>query len=373
MYGENEIHRNYEVQEFIFDDCIKGKVEEWVNKYRSNFVAKKDREYTVRDLSMEFGGVPLFEELKYFYNNDVCLSCAICLSIMESGKYNLRTYAYYYENAVHRIEEVWEYAHILLGQILDLELVVGKDIQETNIKYRSGSWDFVKSEKGYAPVFCPYKGKQLEEALEAAERDNILLNVSSNRKKSVFHKILRKKISINERVGKIQELYFSDEACEMHRIRNELVHRRPLGAKFTVGPCMIGPGQAVCIDPKGWFEFKNKDVLLEKNISIVREVLQTIQDIIYNHDLPNTKENEEQEYFCARCSCSSCGGNVIIPGEMYDYFKDRELKVPCPSCWENGLIKIEDVRVDDRYYYQLFWQYNEEIAKHWETVFKQDV
>ena len=67
----------------------------------------KDSEYTVRDLSMEFGGVPLFEELKYFYNNDVCLSCAICLSIMESGKYNLRTYAYYYENVVHRIKEVW--------------------------------------------------------------------------------------------------------------------------------------------------------------------------------------------------------------------------------------------------------------------------
>ena len=111
---------------------------------------------------------------------------------------------------------------------------------------------------------------------------------------------------------------------------------------------------------------------MEKNISIVREVIQTIQDIIYNHDLPNTKENEEQEYFCARCSCSSCGGNVIIPAEMYDFFKDRELKIPCPGCWGNGLNKIEEMPVDDRFYYQLFWRYNEGIAKHLDTAFEKE-
>lgn len=373
MYGENEIHRDYELYEFIFDDCIKGKVEKQVDKYRSCFNVKLDSEYTVRDLSMEITWVPLFEELKYFYNNDVCVSCAICLAIMESGKYNLRTFAYYYENAVHRIEEVWEYVHILLGQILDLELVVGKDIQDTNIKYRSGTWEFVESDNGHTPIFHPYKGKRLKEALEVAKRDNILLNVSSNKKKSVFHKILKKKMSINERVGKIQELYFSEEACEMHKIRNELVHRRPLGAKFTVGPCLIGPGQAVCINPCGWFEFKDKDVLLEKNISIIREVLQTIHEIICNHDLPNTKKNEEKKYFCARCSCPSCSDNIVIPVEMYDFFKDRELKVPCPNCWKNGINKVGDMQVDDRFYYQLFWQYNEEIAKHSDTAFEKEV
>lgn len=79
--------------------------------------------------------IPLFEELKYFYNNDVCISCVICISIMKSTKYNLRTFAYYYENAVHRIEETWEYVHILLAEILDLELFVGKDIRDANIKY----------------------------------------------------------------------------------------------------------------------------------------------------------------------------------------------------------------------------------------------
>ncbi len=70
-------------------------------------------------------------------------------------------------------------------------------------------------------------------------------------------------MSLNERIAKIIELYFSEEASEIHRIRNELVHRSPLGSKFSVGPCMIGPGQAININPNGWFEFSNKEVLIE--------------------------------------------------------------------------------------------------------------
>lgn len=369
MDRKNETHRNYEVQEFIFDDDSKRNVEEYVNKYRSSFVGKTDREYVVRDWSMEIVGIPLFEELKYFYNNDVCLSCAICLSIMGTNKYNLRTYAYYYENAVHRIEAVWEYAHILLAQILDLELVVGKDIQDTNIKYRSGTWDFVENENGYTPIFQPYKGKKLEEAIEVAKEDNILLNISTKKKKSIFHKVLKKKISINERVGKIQELYYSEEACEMHRIRNEMVHRRPLGAMFSVGPSMIGLGQSICIDSKGWFDFKEKDVLLEKNISIVREAIQTIQDIIVNHDIPNMKENEGETYFLANCSCPLCGDNISVPRDVYDYLQDKAKKVPCPNCWKKGLIKNEDIQVNDKYYNQMLWEYSEEIIKRWDAIF----
>lgn len=273
---------------------------------------------------------------------------------------------------MHRIEETWEYVHILLAEILDLELFVGKDIRDANIKYCSGTWDFSKSASGYKAIFHPYKGKQLKEANEAAEKDNVLLNISVNREKSVFHKVLRKKMSLNERIAKIIELYFSEEACEIHRIRNELVHRRSLGSRFSVGPCIIGSGQAININPNGWFEFRNKEVLIEKNLSIIREVLQTIQDIIFNHDLPNTKENENQEFFLASCVCPSCKENVVIPREMYEYFKEKKLKVPCPCCGKNGLNTNGNVPVDDRLYYQNFWQYNETIVKYAKTMFENE-
>lgn len=79
MHKENEIHRDYEIEEFVFDDCIKEQVKELLGRYRSDFRANKDSNLGVRDLTMEFGGIPLFENLKYFYNNDVCISCATCI------------------------------------------------------------------------------------------------------------------------------------------------------------------------------------------------------------------------------------------------------------------------------------------------------
>lgn len=369
LHKDNEIHRDYELQEFIFDDVIKEKAEELLLKYRSTFTAKKDSEYTVNDLEMIFSWIPLFEELKYYYNNDVCVSCAICLSVMENCKYNLRTYAYYYENAVHRIEASWEYAHILMNDILGLELAVGKDIQEKNIMFRSGTWEFVESENGFKPKFHLHKGEKLKEVREEAKRENVLLNLSLNKKKSVFHKLLNRKMSINDRVSKINELYFSDEASELHRIRNEFVHRRSLGAKFSVGPSLVGPGQSICIDPNGWFDFKGKKDLLEKNISIIREVIQTIQDIIYNHDVPNTKEYENEVFFCTISKCPSCDRVVEVPKELFEFFIDRSLNVPCSCCWKKGLIKIEDIIVDNRHYFQLLLRWGEEIGKHADIVF----
>ena len=113
-------------------------------------------------------------------------------------------------------------------------------------------------------------------------------------------------------------------------------------------------------------------MLIEKNLSIIREVLQTIQDIIFNHDLPNTKENENQEFFLASCVCPSCKENVVIPREMYEYFKEKKLKVPCPCCGKNGLNTNGNVPVDDRLYYQNFWQYNETIVKYAKTMFENE-
>lgn len=372
MRNGSDTHRNFDLEEFIFDDTIKEEVTSLVSIYRSSFQPKSNKNVFVRDMALMMQGVPLFEELKYFYNNDVCISCATCISIMKGTRYNLRTHAYYFENAVHRIEEAWEYAHVLLNQVLGLELVIGMDIWDTNIQYRSGTWNFQKSDHGYMPTFIPYERKQLEDAIEIAERDNILLIASVNKKKSIFHKMVKKKLAENERLAKIQELFFSEEACELHRTRNELVHRRPLGAKYSVAPWILGPGQAVSIDQQGWFVFLGKETLIEKNIAIIRTVLQEIQDMIYNHDLPNSKENEDKEYFCVSGQCPSCNEGIILPEEMYDFFKERKLKVPCPCCGKTGVIKKEHIQVNDQFYYENWLQYNEAIAKEDGSIFEKE-
>ena len=45
MYKENEIHREYEIEEFIFDICIKEPVKELLGRYRSDFRANKDSNF----------------------------------------------------------------------------------------------------------------------------------------------------------------------------------------------------------------------------------------------------------------------------------------------------------------------------------------
>jgi len=57
---------------------------------------------------------------------------------------------------------------------------------------------------------------------------------------------------------------------------------------------------------------------------------------------------------------------------MYEYFKEKKLKVPCPCCGKNGLNTNGNVPVDDRLYYQNFWQYNETIVKYAKTMFENE-
>lgn len=45
MHKENEIFRNYEIEEFIFDDCIKEQVKELIDRYRSDFRVNKDSNF----------------------------------------------------------------------------------------------------------------------------------------------------------------------------------------------------------------------------------------------------------------------------------------------------------------------------------------
>ena len=64
-----------------------------------------------------------------------------------------------------------------------------------------------------------------------------------------------------------------------------------------------------------------------------------------------------------------CGDNISVPRDVYDYLQDKAKKVPCPNCWKKGLIKNEDIQVNDKYYNQMLWEYSEEIIKRWDAIF----
>ncbi len=182
-----DTHRSYNIEEFIFDDVIKKSVIRLVTQYRDEFKPRFTKELSTMDNGVWLQAIPLLEELKNYYNNDICVSTATSIAIMKNAKFNLRTFSYYYENALFRIANAWDYVHIILNQVLESDFIVGKDIRERVINAKCHNIHFEKQNGGYRPVVTPLTDDEKEVALAAAEEENKLLEISPNQKKSRFH------------------------------------------------------------------------------------------------------------------------------------------------------------------------------------------
>lgn len=370
---EYDTHKVYDVEEFIFDDVIKKTVIELLSKFRDDFKPHGTNKFSTMDNVVWIQAIPLLEELKYYYNNDICISTATSIAIAKNSKYNLRTFSFYYENALFRISNAWDYVHIILNQILGTDFIVGEDIRERIINAKCHDIKFVKHKRGYRPVVKPLNDDEKKAAMDIAEKENKLLMISANQKKSKFHRFLRKERAINERLQNIFDIFYSDDVNEFIKLRNEVVHRRPLGAKYSVSPDNIFIGQCISIDPCGWYKYHDSEALLEKNIYALREVIGELLDIVFNNDLPNAKNNEGKHFYMKPFFCNDCKKTIVLPDVTVDYFQLHNLKLLCPYCETNNLSVLDEEKseVSDSFYLRHLIHYNEIIYKHKDLVFNE--
>jgi len=367
-----DTHRSYNIEEFIFDDVIRESVIRLVTQYRDEFKPRFTKESSTMDNGVWLQAIPLLEELKNYYNNDICVSTATSIAILKNAKFNLRTFSYYYENALFRIANAWDYVHIILNQVLESDFIVGKDIRERVINAKCHNIHFEKHNGGYRPVVTPLTDDEKKVALAAAEEENKLLEISPNQKKSRFHKFLKKKLAINERLQNIFDIYYSDDVSEFLKLRNEVVHRRPLGAKYSVSPDNIFPGQCISIDPSGWYQYHDSEVLLEKNIYALRKVIGELLDMVFNNDLPNKKNNEGKHFYMQPVFCNNCKSRLVLPDITVDYFQLHNMNLLCPHCKTSNLSVLDEEKseVNDSFYFRHLYHYNEEVIyKHQDLVF----
>ena len=322
-----DTHRSYNIEEFIFDEVIKKSVIKLVTQYRAEFEPRFTKELSTMDNGIWLQAIPLLEELKNYYNNDICLSTATSIAILKNAKFNLRTFSYYYENALFRIANAWDYVHIILNQVLESDFIVGKDIRERVINAKCHNIHFEKHNGGYRPVVTSLTDDEKKVALVVAEGENKLLEISPNQKKSRFHKFLKKKLAINERLQNIFDIYYSDDVSEVLKLRNEVVHRRPLGAKFSVSINDIFPAQSISIDPCGWYKYHDSAVSLEKNIYALRTVIKEIVDMVYNNDLPNLKVNEGKHFYMRHVLCNDCKKTLALPEIIVVFFQENSMNL----------------------------------------------
>ncbi|WP_099192687.1 hypothetical protein [Tepidibacter mesophilus] len=355
----------YSINEFIFDEKIKKKVNRLLKNYRDEFKPKLLKENSTTDMGMLLATLPITDELKSYYNNDLCVSVATSVAVARGTDFNLRTHAYYVENALLRISNAWEYLFIILNQFLYTDLVVGNDLRNKIIEAKCHNIDFVKHNKGYKPVITRLPDKIVDKIKPEIKKEHKLFNISTKSKSNSFHKTLKKKYCSNDNLQIILDLYYCKDVKEIIELRNEIVHRRSLGAKFSVAPIDFMPAQGININPKGWYDFKNLDIKIEKNLVAIRTATQMVIDIIFTNDVPNQKANEDKTFFVYKVECCNCSKKLLINDVTVDYFKKHGELLICPYCKGNNTTVKEKIEVHDRYYFSNIREYNEFIFDYW--------
>ncbi len=355
----------YEISEFIFDDKIKGNVKRLLKGFRDEFEPNIFNEYSTTDKGMLLATIPLIEELKSYYNNDLCISVATSVAILKDTEFNLKTHAYYLENALMRINSSWEYLNIILNVFLHTELIVGTDSRDRIIEAKCHNIDFIKHKGGYKPIVTPLSDEVINEIKPILKKEYKLFKISPKSKNNKFYKIIKKMYSSNYNLETIRSLYTCNDVKDIIELRNEFVHRRPLGAKFSVAPIDFMPNQGISINQKGWYDFKDIDIKLEKNLSALRTAIQTLINIIFNNDVPNLKVNEDEKFYVYIVKCNKCEKELLINDCTVTVFEKNKQLIICPYCKSDDTIIGEKMEVHDRFYYSNLIEYNEFIFKYW--------
>ncbi|OMD87950.1 hypothetical protein [Paenibacillus odorifer] len=361
-----DTHKYYSVESFQMNQSILTRLNDKVMQYRSDFEVNLKQEKIASDLGMSLYIIPLIEELKFYYNNDLCMSIAQFVVLAETNSADHRVKSFFLENALLRTASIWEYLFIIVNEVLQTELVVGRDIREKIVETGCHDIQFIPSGKGYKIVAKPLNEEIRKVAESELKKRYKLFNISIKNKSNELLKTVKKKYSKKDSIQHLFDLYKCNEVDRVIKLRNEIVHRRPLTAKFSLAPNELFPGNSVSINPNGWFDFNDINITMEMNISAIREAISTLMEIIFYNDIPNLKENENKKFYAYEINCKKCSKEFLINEVSADFFINEKLKIICPLCTAEDTDIIDKREVNDRYYFSNFKEYSDFLFKFWE-------
>lgn len=358
-------HKYYSVENFQLNKEVLRKVSEKVSQYRSEFEVDVKQDKIASDLGIELYLMPLIEELKYYYNNDLCVSVAQSVVHLETSSIDRRVNSFFLESAILRMSSIWEYLFIIVNELLQTELIVGNDVREQLIENGCHQIQFVPSGKGYKIVARPIDMELKKDVEVELKRRYKLFNISTKNKNNSLLKSVKKKYSKKENIQKLFDIYNSEEIKTVVQIRNEIVHRRPLTAKFSLAPNELFPGNAVSVNPNGWFDFDGINIIVEKNIYAIKDAINTLIEIIFYNDIPNLKENENKRFIAYEIKCNKCLRELLINELSADFFINNNINIVCPQCKSEDTLVIGKREVNDSYYYSNFKNYSDFLLEYW--------
>ncbi|MCB2299863.1 hypothetical protein [Clostridium tagluense] len=323
---------------YVFDRKIMNKSEGYIKMFSKDFEKNINiNEHT--DVGMiSLIVFPMLKQLENYYNEEICISAGLVLSLLEAENINLRIKSYHAENLIFRLTSIWDYYYNIINEYLHLEIPADNIIKKRIINRHCVNVDFVKDGKIIKVVEKPLPIEE-QKRIRKESRTKIktlnkimLINTISHR----FH--------LTERFKEIFSIMDSDCIEQLKHIRNQIVHRRALGA--GISPDYDFLGQSISINNKGWCDFNELSEIIKLNLNVITKEIQLIHEVIFFDERPNSIENKDKQYFVIKVKCKDCGKESILP-EMKTI---EEQKIPCPVCWKHEIEIIDKFKTNELNY-----------------------
>ena len=131
-------------------------------------------------------------------------------------------------------------------------------------------------------------------------------------------------------VSELRHLLRDHPVKEIHRMRNEISHNRPLGSQTFIGGTGALPGSAISL--VGGRKEDPEDILrvLLQAQDRLRKALILMRQAIIAHDVPNTKNDAGVSFGIVEVVCPKCDRRSILPDLQES--EDEEIYAFCRNC-----------------------------------------
>lgn len=298
----------------------------------------------------------MLKQLENYYNEEICISAGLVLSLIEADEVSLRIKSYHAENLIFRLSSIWDYYYNIINEYLHLEISADNIIKNEMINRYCVNVDFVK--KGNVT-------EVVEKPLPIEEQKKIRNELKKKIKilgKNILINTIKHKFYLTERFEKIFSMIDSDCIEDLKHVRNQIIHRRALGAGISADYGSLG--QSISINNNGWFDFNKLSEIIKENLKVISESIQLIHEVIFLDERPNSIENKDKQYFVIKIKCLKCEEESILP-EMETI---KEESIPCPVCWKHGVKIIDKFKTNELNYGDRMYKYINNFMEHIDEV-----
>ncbi len=302
----------------------------------------------------------ILKQLQDYFNDELCVSSAFLLLLIKSETVKFKVKAYHAENLIFRLVTFWDYYYTIINEYLQLGFIADHQIKQQIITSKCYDIHFIPIDggKGSKVVTTP-KDEEVQKRIKE-ELNNSLTVINKRDVKKVLHR----NFALTDRFKKILKLIDSPCIKDLKKIRNQVIHRRSLGADVTVDLGFLG--QSISVKREGWLDFEALAQIIQKNLKTIGDALQLMHEVILLDERPNSIENKDRQFFVCQVKCTECGADDILTESLME----EPDKVFCTSCWKLSSLKtIECVKSNEINHGYRLYQYYEKFMKYMDEKF----